>query len=281
MLVSAAGAQVGTIGGGRVEYEVVQCAQDVAGGAPIVSVTHNLVRDLGMCCGGSMTFFVQPLVPCLSAIEDAMARQVERVPCWLQANVQQGGMEVLASAPLPSVEVLSHELGIKVLPHARVVLMGCGHLSRAIGPLAADLGFEVVLCDDNETSAIDEKVKWAAFSIPSFELRDIEIAIGPLGEQDYILILTRDHAIDQSILETFLPRIESLAYLGLIGSLGKIGRFRKRIMAKGSVSEAQWSALHGPIGLDISAETPLEIAVSILAQLIAIKNRNEQGRAVE
>ena len=279
MLISGDGEQIGTIGGGRVELEVVRCAQEVATSGHVAHATHNLVRDLGMCCGGTMRFFVEPLGPCVPAIEEMVKRRTARLPSWLETNLELGGMQLRTQAP-EQVRDADGVFCCAIHPKPRVVLLGCGHLSRAIGPLANDLGFDVVLCDDNETSAIDASPPWAHMDIPSFELRDIEKAAGALGEQDYVLILTRDHDIDQRIVEACLPLVDSLAYLGLIGSLGKIGRFRKRIFAKNIATEAQWAKLHGPIGLDIAAETPLEIAVSILAQLVAVKNRSQAGAEV-
>ncbi|MCH8819582.1 MAG: XdhC family protein [Acidobacteria bacterium] len=158
------------------------------------------------------------------------------------------------------------------MPAPRVLLFGCGHLARAIGPMAEGLGFEVVLCDDNATGAIDQIPAWATQVVPSFSLRDVEKSLNRLGPRDYVLILTRDHAIDQRIVEETLERVADFDYVGLIGSLGKVGRFRKRVLAKGAVSEEQWQGLRAPIGLDICAETPQEIAVSIMAELIALKN---------
>ncbi len=267
MLVGANGDQVGTIGGGRVELEVVSAAVDIARNGGVAHATHNLVRDLGMCCGGTMRFFFEPLGPCLPAIQEMLDRKQQRLPSWLVGNTEAGGMSLHTSAPAdPSLFCIAEH------PKPRLFLMGCGHLSRAIGPLAKDLGFGIVLCDDNETAAIDEAPVWAEQTVPSFELRDIEAVAGQLGGADYVLVLTRDHGIDQRIVEACLPHVERLAYLGLIGSLGKIGRFRKRVLAKDIATERQWEMLHGPIGLDIAAETPLEIAVSILAQLVKIKN---------
>ena len=83
--------------------------------------------------------------------------------------------------------------------------------------------------------------------------------------------------MDQAILERALA-CESLSYLGVIGSLGKIGRFRKRLAAKGAATAEAWTRVHGPIGLDIAAETPDEIAVSVVAELISIRNRARFAR---
>jgi xanthine dehydrogenase accessory factor len=82
------------------------------------------------------------------------------------------------------------------------------------------------------------------------------------------VILTRDHAVDQKILEG-LAGVE-LDYLGLIGSRGKLERFRKRLEAKGIAVPPD---LHSPVGLDIGAETPEEIAVAIVAELVQTRRR--------
>jgi xanthine dehydrogenase accessory factor len=113
--------------------------------------------------------------------------------------------------------------------------------------------------------------------IESFDVAEVERTLGGLGGDDYALIITRDHAIDQRLLETLIVHDE-LHYLGMIGSLGKVGRFRKRLEAKGIVTDddvgaARWARLHAPIGLDLGSETPEEIAISIVAQLVALRRR--------
>ena len=89
-----------------------------------------------------------------------------------------------------------------------------------------------------------------------------------------MVIVTRDHAVDQRLLEALIGR--PLAYLGLIGSRRKIEMFQRRLEAKG-VDVALFERLHAPIGLDIGAQTPEEIAVAIVAQLIAVRARRRKG----
>lgn len=274
MFVSADGSQLGTIGGGRIEYELVAVGQDVASGGQSRVVKHNLVQDLAMCCGGSMEIYVEALTPSLDAISEVLALQKERKRCVLVTDLQGAAKRVCPvneNTSYPRIEGASF---LEVIaPNPRVILFGCGHLARALGPLARSLGFDVVICDDNETGAIDECPTWASEWVSSFGLADVESSLGPLGRDDYLLVVTRDHGIDQQIVESTLPRVSDFEYLGLIGSLGKIGRFRKRILSKGLVSEEKWNLLHAPLGLDIAAETPEEIAVSIMAELVLTKNR--------
>jgi len=131
----------------------------------------------------------------------------------------------------------------------------------------------VIVCDDGETGAIAEPPAWASRVIESFDAVEVERELGGFGAGDHVLIVTRDHAIDQKLLEQLIGRDE-LAYLGMIGSRGKIGRFRKRLDAKGLLADpARWSRLRAPIGLDVGAETPEEIAVAVAAELIALRRR--------
>jgi xanthine dehydrogenase accessory factor len=276
MVVGADGSSFGTIGGGRVELEAARAGAEVAGGAPSRIVRHHLVRDLAMCCGGSMEVLVQPVLPSAPAIEGALELAARRRPGLLVSRLDGAAMALEESAAhagrRPSLE--GDRFAEPILPPDRVVLFGLGHVARALGPVLAGLGFEIAVCDDDETGALAAAPPWAQRTVDSFDLPDVERAIGPLGFADYLIITTRDHAIDQRILEQALahPALEELAYLGLIGSRGKIGRFRKRLVAKGVATEQRWSRLRAPIGLDIAAETPAEIAISVAAELIRLRN---------
>ncbi|HEY8146596.1 MAG TPA: xanthine dehydrogenase accessory protein XdhC [Kofleriaceae bacterium] len=276
MVVGADGSSFGTIGGGRVELEVARAGAEVAGGAPSRIVRHHLVRDLAMCCGGSMEVLVQPVSPSARAIEGAVELAERRRPGLLVSRLDGTAMALEESAAhtgrRPSLE--GDRFAEPILPPDRVVIFGLGHVARALGPVLAGLGFEIAVCDDDETGALAAAPPWAQRTVDSFDLPDVERAIGPIGFADYVIITTRDHAIDQRILEQALahPALDELAYLGLIGSRGKIGRFKKRLVAKGVATEERWSRLRAPIGLDIAAETPAEIAISVAAELIRLRN---------
>ena len=153
-------------------------------------------------------------------------------------------------------------------------MFGLGHVAKHLGPLLAGLGYAVIVCDDGETGATDAQPAWATRLVESFDLREVEREVGGFGPGDSLLIVTRDHAIDQQLLEQLIGR-EDLGYLGMIGSRGKVGRFRKRLEAKGllegAAAEARWSRLRAPIGLDLGAETPAEIAIAIAAELVAVR----------
>lgn len=273
MLVTEAGESTASIGGGRVELEVTCAAVEVARSGTARCMRRHLARDLAMCCGGSMEFYIEPVAPSSAALGRALACWEARHPVLLITPLD-GKTKIVEDMPAGMGRHPVREearLLEPIWPRPRVILFGAGHVTRAIGPMAACLGFEVIVCDDNNTEALAELrgMPWLSHHIESFDIRDVQADIGALGPSDYALIMTREHAVDEKILEQLLP-CESLGYLGLIGSRCKIGRFRKRLDARGVVTESRWARLHAPIGLDIGAETPAEIAVAVAAELVQI-----------
>ncbi len=150
-----------------------------------------------------------------------------------------------------------------LVPEPPLVVCGAGHVARAVVPLARAVGFRPIVVDDLDELATRERFPDAAELVDSFDVRDWKDV--PLDDRTYALIVTRDHAQDQALLEDLIKR--DLAYLGLIGSRRKIELFKQRLIARG-VDEKRFERLRAPVGLDIGAETPEEIAVAIVAQLI-------------
>lgn len=265
MLLRADGTQWGTIGGGQVEYQVQQEMLSALSEGTARVKTYHLVRDLAMCCGGSMTVFIEPLNEREHLIKTIAEMLTKRTAVSIRTSLTDKTLDGSTKA-LPWN---GEEWGEYIPPRERVFLFGLGHVARACGPLLKRIGFDVIVCDDNETDAMTNLPDWACEEVVSFELSDIEKKVGPVGEHDWFIVMTRDHAIDQRILEQALTR--PLRYVGVIGSRGKAERFRKRLEAKG-LGE-QWVRVSCPIGLTIGAETPDEIGVSLAAELIA-KRRN-------
>jgi xanthine dehydrogenase accessory factor len=278
MAVAADGEQWGTVGGGKIEQLVALAAREVAGGGEPRVIRQHLVRDLAMCCGGSMQVAITPAAPSRAAIAALAGARTPRV---LVTPLDGGPLVVRDPAagdpPAHEPTVQGEEMIERVGPLERAIVFGLGHVVRSLGPLLDGLGFSVIVCDDNETGAAAETPAWASRVVESFDAAEVEREVGGFGAGDYVLIITRDHAIDQQLLEQLISHDE-LAYLGMIGSRGKIGRFRKRLEAKGIVDDsdlgmARWSRVRAPIGLDIGAETPEEISVAIAAELVAWRRR--------
>jgi xanthine dehydrogenase accessory factor len=199
---------LGTIGGGRVEHACVARALEVARGGSAALVELNLTQSLGMCCGGTMTVFVEPMTPS---------------------------------------------------PH--LLVLGAGHVGRALASAARAAGFRV--------SVADERLDQLADVEPGVERIDhLDVATLPIDAASFVMVTTHDHGLDQRLVELLLPR--GPRWIGLIGSRRKAAMTRERLEAKGFAAE-RIAALRCPVGLAIGAETPAEIAVAIVAELVAVR----------
>jgi xanthine dehydrogenase accessory factor len=153
-----------------------------------------------------------------------------------------------------------------MVPEPPLIVCGAGHVARALVPVARSVGFLPWVVDESEEMATPARFPDAHQIVDSFDVRDWKDV--PLDDNTYVVIVTRDHAQDQALLEQLIGR--DVAYLGLIGSRRKIAMFKQRLEARG-VSPERFERLRAPIGLDIGAETPEEIAVAIVGEMIATR----------
>jgi len=160
----------------------------------------------------------------------------------------------------------------------RVVLLGGGHVARAVYRAALEAGFRVTVVDDRPKYAAAERFPDAErIVLPGY--RDIASRVR-LAPPDYVLVMTRGHQFDEEILDQIL-RMPPTRYLGVIGSRRKQITAEKHLVARGIPAE-RFRAIHGPVGLPIGAVTPEEIAVSIVAEMIAARRGapDERTRAL-
>jgi xanthine dehydrogenase accessory factor len=148
--------------------------------------------------------------------------------------------------------------------HSTVLIVGAGHIAQKLAPLTTMVGFQTVVLDDREDfiselrfPTIDKRILLENFDNVFKEMN--------IDEQTFIVIVTRGHQFDKSVLQQALKT--SAAYVGMIGSRRKIKLTFEALLEDG-VSEEELSKVHSPIGLNIGAETPEEIAISIVAELI-------------
>jgi len=152
-------------------------------------------------------------------------------------------------------------------PSPAVYIFGGGHVGQFVGRVAHDAGFRVHVIDDREKFANRERFPEAAEIV----VEDIPtwLANTSLPSTAYAVVVTRGHRHDLDALRALAPR--HLRYLGLIGSRAKVKRIYDVLVEDGTVAIEQLTNVHAPIGLDIGAVTPQEIAVSIVAELIAVR----------
>jgi len=153
-----------------------------------------------------------------------------------------------------------------ILPSPRVYIVGAGHVAQPVAQVAKIAGFEVVVLDD--------RVKYA--SRERFPDADV-VKAGPIpelasefqyGDNAYVVIVTRGHKEDEEALRAFIGK--ETAYIGLIGSVTKLEKLVKRLERDG-VSKEKIARVHSPIGLDLGGSSPGEIAISIVAELLAVR----------
>jgi len=158
-------------------------------------------------------------------------------------------------------------------PSPELYVVGGGHVGYHLANLAHEVGFRVHVVDDREKFANRERfpnaVEVTAEDIPAWIERT------PLPQHAYVVIVTRGHTNDLEALRALAPR--DLRYLGLIGSRAKVARIYDQLVAD-NIPPNVLKQVHAPIGLDIGAVTPQEIAVSILAELIAVKHGKVKSR---
>lgn len=177
---------------------------------------------------------------------------------------------------------LTHELGmccggemtvrIEILePPPFLIVFGAGYIGRSLALLALGCGFRVAVVDDRPEWADPARLPGVRV-----ECRDPEdyTRATPPGPRDYAVVVTHEHVLDQRLVERMLQRPPR--FLGMVGSLAKQRKFVFRLKAKG-FDDAALARLKSPLGLAIGAATPEEIAVSIMAELIAVRRGVDVG----
>lgn len=171
----------------------------------------------------------------------------------------------LASRPRPhAVRGIAY---LPILPRTRLLIVGGGHIGQAVGNLAPDLDFEVWVLDDRAEYVSAQRFPRAARRLHGpigATLRDLEIT-----PDTYCLIVTRGHNHDEEALYHLAER--GARYVGMIGSKRKIRLIFDDLLAEGISAEAL-AKVYAPVGIDIGSQTVAEIAVSILAELVAHRN---------
>jgi xanthine dehydrogenase accessory factor len=155
-----------------------------------------------------------------------------------------------------------------LIPNPQLVIYGAGHVGTALGLPGERLGFDLIMVDERDdwldAQRFPENTRCLLVD-PRRALADL-----PVDRNSYHLIVTHSHQLDQDLVERLLPL--DLAWLGMIGSRAKVARFLLRLEAAG-LDPLLFPRLSSPVGLDVGAETPEEIAVSIAAELIAVRRR--------
>lgn len=294
MAVLTDGTSVGTIGGGNVEYEAQKRAAEMLAQGKSGTCSYVLsksdVAGLGMICGGDVTVYFQ-----LITREDVepfryLRAALERNESTWLVRARSGGVFTslgvwgksgLLYAPeicedevrplLKSRAVLTDEYYIEpVSVSGCTYIFGGGHVAQELVPVLSHVGFRCVVYEDREDFARPELFPGVYDTIlGNFGKIEPSVIIGP---SDNAVIMTRGHGFDYEVLAQILATPAS--YIGCIGSRKKTSATKERLFEEKGFTETDFARVHTPIGLEILAETPAEIAISIAAEMIRFRAEN-------
>ena len=316
MLVDADEAIEGSVTGGCVEAALVEEAREVFAGADLRISTYGISDELagtvGLACGGTVHVLVQELSgEALEVEREALAAVAEGRPVAI-ATVLEGEwrgekLAVIEGEPLgrlPGPALLAHSIGrdaagmleqgatgrrrygedgstlgaeISVhiqsfAPSPRMLICGAIDFSAALGRIAGELGYEVTICDPREPFLRSPRFAEAGTTL--VEWPQDAIAAIDLGPRDAAVVFSHDSKLDEpALLAAFDTEV---GYIGALGSRRTTADRNRRLLERGAGDE-DIRRIHAPCGLDIGGATPEEVAVSVLAEIIAVRH----GRAGE
>jgi xanthine dehydrogenase accessory factor len=318
MLVFPDGSQRGTLGGGCVEAEVKQQALRLllqACGPRVLTfnLDDNYGWDDGLICGGRMCILADPLAPangspspatdyyrCFRGMVEGGRGCTEAVIMNDKAGVPVGSrylfdevgrlVNQLAAAAPPEI-VLRHLEPVErrpapyvaqgigylpALPRITLLIVGGGHVGQAVARLAADVDFEIWVLDDRDRYASRERFPTAGrLLVGDIGGKLRELVGAGITPSVYALIVTRGHAHDEEALYHLAET--PAGYIGMIGSKRKIKLIFEDLLARG-VPRETLDKVHAPLGFPIGSQTVPEIAISIVAELIACRNLGSSPR---
>ena len=279
LAVSGSGDMAGSVSGGCVEGAVVaEALEAIAGGAPRMleyGVSDGDAFAVGLACGGTIRVLVQPIGPALpvDVLEALVAARAARQPAAL----------VTAPGAVPRLEMSGHQDRFRMdrsgfeadgetfvavhNPPLRLIVVGAVHIAQALVPMARIAGYDPVIIDPRAAFASD--VRFPGETLLDDWPDDGVRALG-LDARTALVLLTHDPKLDDPALAEALR--SDVFYIGALGSTRTHAKRLER-MREAGFTDADLARIHGPVGLDIGAAGPAEIALSILAQMTQVLRR--------
>lgn len=315
-LIDASGLIAGTIGGGKTEFKIMELARELIQTKKSGMFTFELRGEVASgsesICGGSMIVLVDATperhLPVFTRLKNSLDQRqsgvlltiadasdsgdVKIVRQWVAEEnqtlqqemknlrpvvtemMQNVHAESVRTIPFNGMETLAKGCGLveRILPNPSLIIAGAGHIGRALAHLGKFLGFSVTIWDDRAEYADSSKID--ADLVLSGPLED-SLAKITLQNDCYLVIVTRGHKTDGEVLRQFIG--SKAAYIGMMGSKAKIEKVKASFFENGWATPEQWNRIHTPVGLDIGGQTVEEIAISIAAELVKVRNRKNTG----
>ena len=275
MAINGRGETVGSVSGGCIEDDLIRRIQEegvetvCSGDIPLVlryGISADQAHRFGLPCGGTVELVLEPVFA-RSRLDELLQACEQRRSIQRVLDLHTGQTEIHADRRdgLPGLD--QHQLITYLGPQARLIVIGASDLSRFLCQFALSLGFEVIVCDPRE----EYRASWQLDGvIVSDDMPDDLILRLQPDARTAIIALTHDPKLDDLAL---IDALQSPAfYVGAIGSRRNSALRRDRLRTHFDIAEPALQALHGPAGLYIASKTPAEIALSIMAEIVAIKN---------
>lgn len=261
----------GSVSGGCIEDDLVARMREgrMLKGQPFAityGVTQEEAARIGLPCGGTLELVVEP--DPASALLDEMSTRLGRRQLTLKRVDLQRGTTTLSDAPRgASLQWDGKHLQTVHGPQWRLLIIGAGQISRYLAQMALALDYEVTVCDPRQEHS-------SGWDVPGAKLvrtmpDDTLLAMRP-DARCAVVALTHDPKLDDMVL---LDALRSPAfYVGAVGSRLNNERRKERLVTHFEITPEEIGRLHGPVGLNIGSHTPPEIAVSIVAEMVAVRN---------
>ncbi|PNG27195.1 XdhC family protein [Methylocella silvestris] len=292
LIIDAAGEFLGSVSGGCVEGEVIAQAQEAIGLGHCrlleFGVADETAWKVGLSCGGRISVFLRPLAPAI--IAEINRARASRKSCALVSGLSSGTERVAAAGALAG-DALAAELGARFAarasglvagreeptflsvftPSPRIIAIGAVHISQALAPMATVAGFETIIVDPRTGFASSARFSGARLVAdwPAEALKALA-----LDAATAVALLTHEPRIDDEAARGALS--SDCFYIGALGSRKTHARRLERLRADG-FCESALARIHAPIGLDIGAKSPAEIAVAILGEIIEDLRREQRS----
>ncbi len=270
MAIRADGMVVGSVSGGCIEDDLIARVreQGLVRSTPEIltyGISSEEAHRFGLPCGGTIVLAVEPLRD-HSRMPQLLERMQRRALTRRVLDLATGAVQLRDAGAAEQLQLNDETLATVHGPRLRLLIIGAGQLSQFLAQIAGALEYSVTVCDPRE----EYRMAW---NLPGVEvlhaMPDDVVADMQLDSRSAVVALTHDPKLDDLALMEALK--SDAFYVGAIGSRSN-NRNRRERLREFDLSEHQIAKLHGPIGIYIGSKTPYEIAISILAELTAVKN---------
>jgi xanthine dehydrogenase accessory factor len=264
------GRVVGSVSGGCIEDDLIEQVRrhGITRSVPEI-VSYGISADeahrFGLPCGGTIELAIEPLSPA-SGIKDLLARLGRHELVARRLDLRTGAVSLEGAAPGIGQHIADGVLCTVHGPRWRLFIIGAGQLSRFVAQIASAMDYHVTVCDPRE----EYRSGWQLPGVELVHVMPDDLVIDArLDSRSAVLALTHDPKLDDLALMEALK--SDAFYVGAIGSRMNNAKRRERLR-QFDLDDVQLARLHGPVGLYIGSKTPAEIAISILAEMTAVKN---------